>query len=164
MCSTKLFVWQCPGTEDMYFVLVSIGLEDKETDTRGLDSRFGMLMPGMIAVAWASRNVSLFRSSFGSCTPRRFYVEQLVLKCYLITLNRIDVLKSAIKSIFRILRTYNIDQKPRVCLTTSAAELKVSLKIPHRKIPKIVLHSRIPDSTTRNQSQTRTRSLFQSSC
>jgi hypothetical protein len=34
----------------MYFVSVSIGLEDKETDTRGLDSRLGMLMPGMIAV------------------------------------------------------------------------------------------------------------------
>lgn len=51
MCNTKLSVWQCPSTEDIYCVLVSIGLEDKETGIRGLDSRFGMPMPGMIAVA-----------------------------------------------------------------------------------------------------------------
>jgi hypothetical protein len=31
-------------------------------------------------------------------------------------------------------RTYNSDQKPRVIFELSAAELKVSLKIPHKRI------------------------------
>jgi hypothetical protein len=46
----KVVCWGCPSTEVIFSVLVSLGLEDKGTDTRELDWRFGMPMPVMIAV------------------------------------------------------------------------------------------------------------------